>query len=252
MTGDKKKKVSANFLKGLRQHIEGIDELEKTIPSNQSHLSIPKCTAEGGWTIEPNTRRFAQHEHGPGSNKVMNVIDAATRTALGMTQDPRGYRMRWFIVVEIVQPDLAAPAERAISRLMSTYTTTHGTNQILAGISVSGANTAGNKTFLDAIKRSHPQLRVSVSELKDSLQSRATAVARFEKVSTNHTLARDLEKEIETLQELDEKEQEEADEIGEDLMKLAPDWSMRLRARLEAVQQHTRMTELEEALRDLI
>lgn len=68
-------------------------------------------------------------------NAIMNLVEAATQA---VTVN-KTYRMRYVIILEIFRHDLAAVAERTVSRLAFSYTTCAGTNSVLAGINNSSA-----------------------------------------------------------------------------------------------------------------
>lgn len=143
------------MLRGARQWIRVTRAvIDKASGQRQTRLSHAVC--ETGWTTSPNQRRFAQYEHGDQGNKLMNLLDAATRFALRR----HTFEMRFIIVAQVVETNLAAAAERLVSRLSSSYSTCGGTNSVQAGLSVESAY-RGEKyfqqtchTYVEAIDRS--------------------------------------------------------------------------------------------------
>lgn len=114
------------------------------------------------YTLIANTSK-----HGKSSNKIMNLVDAATRLACpGST-----YRWVWIIVLELVAPQLAQPAEAALSRLALSYTTCGGTNQELGGGSVESAENIGNQAYRYVADRLATRMQEKIEDDRAVVQS---------------------------------------------------------------------------------
>ncbi|KAK5130098.1 hypothetical protein LTR08_002486 [Meristemomyces frigidus] len=128
--------------------------------------------AEVGWTVEPNARRFAHHRH--YGNKVMHLIDAATRHLF----PNKAYRMRWVIVLDVPKWDFATPAERTISRLTSSYTTSGAAKLELYKHAKSAIDERQSLTQLQTVISNEQRKLAEANTKRDGCERELVAAAR--------------------------------------------------------------------------
>lgn len=179
----------------------------------------------------------------------MNLVDAITRMALpGST-----YTMRYIIVLEIVDPSLASPAERVLSRLSSSYTTCGGTNQELGGLSTA----SGDKSLPIAAYR-----EVS-NRLADFIQENIERDSAYlDEELELHELARNTKarlKQLDQARKVNAEGQQRIIELEDEIQKkakdldtLLPEWQEARRDEIDAHKQCEGLSTLARELKDIL
>lgn len=176
----------------------------------------------------------------------MNLIDAAARCAL-----PRcPYRMRFLIVAQVVEVNLAAAAERIISRISSSYATCGGTNAVFAGLSNASAE-SGEKPFYIACKDFGPLVeRSTTAEMKivdKQLQDTETVIRTRLRRKELDDLQRKYDGELGRQREAEKDIQSLEDKFDD----LAPAWGKVVDTELRAVHEHEKVINLYQRMLDV-
>lgn len=230
------------------QLIQEIKQMYRHTLVSERNKPCPYAISESGWTNQRNARRWAHFEHGDNSNKLMNLVEAATKNKYSS----KGYRMRWIIVLEISKPDLAGPAERAISRLSGSYTTCWGTNGIMAGISVHSTGTIGNNLFLAICNRLAVPMERSASEDIERVEARKKEIEDIEKTKVLYGELETCGKEGKRLITMGDSVEQKLEKRSDELATVAPAWFDQLEKTQAALDEYEQLEELAQQLNTLL
>lgn len=154
--------------------------------------------------------------------------------------------------MDVVQSDLAGPAERTISRLASSYTTCGGTNQELGGLSVTSAGNIGSRIYNTMCNLWVGVIAASTKRDEERLGAKLRDVKAVKDTLEKRKRLKDVVKEAEKVT----KEIEAADRVHEEkqlaFVEATERWCVRVEEEMVAINEQERMTMLAERVKGLL